>query len=795
MKSKIKIIICVILIIAIVLICVLFWKNLKNTYGGISDQKIQRSYTTIEKVNEESKLVTAKKQIDFITIMDGKDGRELAISTYEIKAGIDFGKKIEDSYQIEIFSCDSIHKLEYRTAAEKNQNQDDFRNRLAPIEKAYLQKAVDYSIEYGILDQAKDRAEKIFAQLDIKANTNNKIGIIVPETKQTIKLPYLPLKLEIAKNSSVSRYKLLEQFENLQIKEQPQNQFNRDSLILRNDIMDWEIRIGDTGMSDINGTFANIFKNVLATNSNPENKGKDNVQLFRFFDPLYHKGENKIEVFSYASDYYRTFFLNYNGRIYYIDAGDKISEQTLIDIVSPIMVYLAASIRTITDEKIEYANEYKIYTTKFYEASKNLRDEFKERTTRTALGVDSLINANILESKGTLTQEERYFTAFSNIEMLELGEKNIDIIATGTKSIDDKITLYKTLNDASEFETEEKRNSYIKKADNPDIFKDSIIGEYLRAYFIQNLLRFDIKEEEKNLYIQEMKKGSKLASRMIIAEMNDSERNEYFASIFGKRLYDSVISKDTAAKVTDMVTISSSIGDNIMFCYYDLPEFSDSEIDGKIYEKIKGMNNNQPISNAFILVFNNQQFNFGIFEDNDIHAFVLDDATLRFFPNVGNYNISEKTIDVINEAANAIYGNDVTRTIAYFFAPVISVVADVTRKENQVAKFFYYGNWKDLQIDDDNLMINGKHIGTVKLTKKSKESYRDTNDYAKKSVIAGILRDLQNSYYAEASDYYKKQLLYEIKATIRNEMYKELFRPSPRMIIENRTDENRRNNF
>lgn len=792
MKTKLKIV-CGILIIAIVLIFVLFGKNLKNTYG-ITDQKIHLSYTTIEKINEESKLVTAKKQMDFITIMDGKEGRELAISTYEIKAGINLEKKFEDSYQIEIFSCEPIHKLEYRTDAEKNQNQDDFRNQLAPIEKAFRQKAVDYSVEYGILEQAKDRAEKIFSQLDIKAK-ENKIGISVPETKQTIKLPYLPLKLEIAKNSSVSRYKILEQFENMQIKVQPQSQFNRDSLILRNDIMDWEIRIGDTGMSNLNDSFANVFKNVLKTNTNNANEGKDKVQLFRYFDPLYHKGENKIEVFSYASDYYRTFFLNYNGRIYYIDAGDKLNEQTLIDVVSPIMVYLASSIRTITDEKIEYANEYKTYTTKFYEASRNLRDEFKERTTRAAIWVDSLINANILENNGALTKEEKYFTAFSNIEKMELGEKNIEIIETGTKSIDDKIALYKTLYDASDFDTIEKRKSYINKADNKEIFEDSIIGEYLRAYFIQNLLRFNIKEEEKNFYIQEMKKGSKLASRIIIAEMNDSERNEYFANIFGKRLFDSTISKDTAAKVSDMITTSSSVGDNLMFCYYDLPDFSDSKIDGKIYEQILKMNNNQQISNAFILVFNNQQFNFGIFEDNDIHALVLDDATLRFFPNIGNYNIAEKTIDVINQTTNAIYGNDVTKTIAYFFAPVISLVAEGTRKDNQVAKFFYYGNWKELQIDDDNLMINGKHIGTVKLTKKSKESYRDTSDYSKKSVIAGILRDLQHSYYAESSDYYKKQLLYEIKSTVRNEMYKELFRPSPRMIIDNKIDENRRNNF
>ena len=128
------------------------------------------------------------------------------------------------------------------------------------------------------------------------------------------------MKLEIADNHLNADSVFLEQFENIQIKSQPANQFNRDSLILRNDIMNWEIRIGDTGMgkNEIKGTFADVFKNVLKTNANPENRGKDNVQLFRYFDPLYHK---KIEVFSYASDYYRTFFLAYDGRIYYLDAG------------------------------------------------------------------------------------------------------------------------------------------------------------------------------------------------------------------------------------------------------------------------------------------------------------------------------------------------------------------------------------------------------------------------------------------------------------------------------------------
>ena len=801
-KLKPQTIITIIFGVGSLVIFILFGKSCKSTYG-LSDQKTQLSYTTIENVKKDSKLVTAKKQLDFITIMDGKDGRYLGISTYEVKSGIDFGKVQTGKFQIEIFSSDIIHNLQYRTEAEKKQSAEDFRNQINPLEKAYRQKAVDYAIEYGILDQAKEQAESLFKQFNIplKTEKNKGMEIIVPETKQTIKLPFLPLKLEIADNHLNADSVFLEQFENIQIKSQPANQFNRDSLILRNDIMNWEIRIGDTGMgkNEIKGTFADVFKNVLKTNANPENKGNDNVQLFRYFDPLYHK---KIEVFSYASDYYRTFFLAYDGRIYYLDAGDKVSEQTLIDYVSPIMVYLATSIRPITDEKIDFVEEYKTYTSNYYEASRNLRDEFKEKRTRFELGVDNLINSNILEEDGNLTQEEKYFAAFSDIEMFGRDEKNNDIILTGSKLIDEKISLYKSLRAADDFNTIEKRDYYVKQADS---FSDSIVGEYLRAYFIQNLLKYNIQEDEKAKFINDMNNGTKIASRILIAEKDDTQRNEYFRNIFRTRYSESLAEKDTASKISDKEESSTRLGDNLLFYYYDLPELSDHHTDGEIYARMKKMNNDSDISNAFVLVFNTKQFDFGILDDNDIHAIVFDDATMRFFPNVASLNTFEKAGEVINDItkrytklANDILDTDIGSYLKLLNPRLMFLSYGIEKYDessNRNNKFFYYGDWKHLTVDPKGLKLNNVSIGEIKLTKKGKNSYRDTNDYAQKSVIASVINDLQHSFSAEDSDYYYNELCNMIKATIRNEMYEEIFRPSPRMIVEYRSDINRRNNY
>lgn len=780
-KKKLNIIIICLSLLVFAILIFFNWKKISSLYG-LSDQKIQLTYTTIENIKNESKLVTAKKQMDFITIMDGKDGRELAISTYEVKAGIDFSRYStgnNGSYEIEIFSSDVIEKLEFRTEAERNNNAEDFRNQISPIEKAYKQKAVDYAVEYGILEQAKEKAEKIFKNLKIDIMNNN-FSIVVPETKKIIELPYLPLKLEVTSESTSGRGVILDQYNNLRIKDQPTEKFNRDSLIFENDIMNWEIRIGDTGM-ETKGSFANVFKNVLETNANPENKGKDNVQLFRYYDPLYHK---RIEVFSYASDYYRTFFLNYDGRIYYLDAGDKVSEQTLVDYVAPIMVYLATSIRPL-ETKVENKEEYRMYTTNYYNASRNVRDPLSNNRTDTEVKVKKLINSNI--NSEAITQDEKYFRCFSDLYNYGRDSNYLNIQLTDNKQIDEKTKLYKNLKSVTDFETEEKRDNYIKQAQS----FNAIIADYLRAYYIQNMMKFNITDDEKNKYIGDLQTGTTIASRIVIAELDDTNRNEYFRNIFHKRLWDSLSTRDTASKSTDREKISSKYGDNLLFYYYDLPEFSKGAIDGAIYERIKKYNNGKDISNAFILVFNTKQFDFGKFSDNDIHAIVLDDATMSFYPNVASLNFIEQ----LKNKAELSFDNDILKTTAFINPKLALLIYGVEKfNDKNRVKQFYYGDWKNLHIDPENLSINNESIGTIKLTKKSKENYRDTEDYYQKSVIASVINDLQHSYSSEDSEYYYVQLCEMIKETIREEIYKEVYRPSPRMINEYYKDPNRRYN-
>ena len=156
-KLKPQTIITIIFGVGSLVIFILFGKSCKSTYG-LSDQKTQLSYKNIENVKKDSKLVTAKKQLDFITIMDGKDGRYLGISTYEVKSGIDFGKVQTGKFQIEILSSDIIHNLQYRTEAEKKQSAEDF--------KAIQQEAEKKMMQTLVRDQAYIQADK-YAKLSI----------------------------------------------------------------------------------------------------------------------------------------------------------------------------------------------------------------------------------------------------------------------------------------------------------------------------------------------------------------------------------------------------------------------------------------------------------------------------------------------------------------------------------------------------------------------------------------------------------------------------------------------------
>ncbi len=130
-------------------------------------QKDFSTYTSITAIKDEMKLVTGKQQIDFINIMDGKDGRYLEISTFEVRAEIDCskvnvlsdneGNKTFQYPEVEVFSSNKFHSITPRTAAEKNIS-DLYENSIKPVNIAYGQKSKDYAVKLGLLENAKKGA-------------------------------------------------------------------------------------------------------------------------------------------------------------------------------------------------------------------------------------------------------------------------------------------------------------------------------------------------------------------------------------------------------------------------------------------------------------------------------------------------------------------------------------------------------------------------------------------------------------------------------------------------------------
>ena len=372
-------------------------------------QKSFPTYTSITGIRDEMKLVTAKQQLDFITIMDGKDGRYLEISTYEVKAGIDCSK-IENKVgqegntytaypPVEILECSKKYPpVAPRLAAERN-NADFYDACIKPVNRAYEQKAKDYSVELGLLENAKIGVERT-----LKKMLNLTVDMDINKYKEEIPLPYLPLHLEIASNYLANN--------RIEIENLPTNQFNRDSMILKTTTNDnWSIRIGDSGRTYFE-SFDNFYKNVFETNTDEDNQGKDRVEIFRYFDPLYPK---ESEILSYASDNYRTFFILNNGRIYYVDAVYE-NQQTMIDTIAPTVIYLASSIRKTLD-KVPYQDEYRKYIINFFDAQENLRTNASRLELKNT--TNKLIESNILRPTGNdCSQDEKYLLATADVKLL-----------------------------------------------------------------------------------------------------------------------------------------------------------------------------------------------------------------------------------------------------------------------------------------------------------------------------------------------------------------------------------------
>ena len=260
-----------------------------------------------------------------------------------------------------------------------------------------------------------------------------------------------------------------------------------------------------------------------------------------------------------------------------------------------------------------------------------------------------------------------------------------------------------------------------------------------------------------------------IASRPLIALKTDSERNEYFYHLFRNRLSMSHFFADTSFKIDDVLTFSPR--QNLAFAYFKLPpetKLTDSEV----LEQLTKINGGRKIDNAFILVFSQKEWDFGSFgSDTDIHALVLDDATLRLFMNIGSQNWGEK------------------------LASALSSVAQKFLRTDSTPEYFFYGDWKKLKITSDSVSIAGVSLETKKITQKARNEYRTTNDYAEKSTIAAVLEDLQHAYSYDDTDFYYNRLCENIDNHIQQYVYKSIFRPSPRFAEDRSVDAMRRYNF
>ena len=745
--------------------------------------------TSITSNQPKMKLVTAKQQLDFINIMDGKDGRYLEISTFEVRAGIDCEKveKIKNadetiSYEypsVEIFSSNKIYSVNPRAEAEKK-DADFYEYCISPVNKAYEQKAKDYAVELGIFQKAKEGAERTLKNL-----LNAKIELNIDSYEKSYELNWLPYTMNIY-SDYFNEHKMI-------VEPIAKDMFYRDSFIIKpagND--EWYIRIGDSGQI-FAGTFSDFYKNVFETNTKEENSGNDRVEIFRYFDPMYPK---ESEILGYSSDCFRTMFLLNDGHIYYVDAVSN-SEETLTNL-APTMIYIASSLRKIDGYHVESIEEYRNYISNFFYAQESIRNN--ESITDIKNSTSRLVKSNILKkSENEYNLEEKYLLAVADEKCLRTKERKT-VYKTGDTQFDNITGLINDLLiSIDSFSTEDSRKKAVEMATSLDFQfyrknnKKAANTQYLITWFLQNTQQFNLSEEEKNRFENEMKTGAAyIASRPLIVSMDDTERNNYFYSLFKNRLASSHFFVDTAGVIDDDIKCSSR-GSN-MFVYYKIPEFNE-QADGDVLERLKKENGGHDINNSFILIFNQTEWNFGnIWKDNDLHAIVLDEATLRFFPNVGALNPVEEVLEKTNEIANTIMENQVLKVITYAVAPAGAILIDGMRKEDGCPEFFYYGNWKELRVTPESVKIAGHDFATKKITKKGKESYRSSNDYAEKSVIAEVINDLQHAYSNEDSNYYYDILCDNIDNYIQHYVYDKIFRPSPRMTIDTRIDPKKRYN-
>lgn len=713
-------------------------------------QKEFKTYTSIGKISETRTLVSARQQLDFINIMEGKDGRYVEIATYEVRTGVDFSG---DEPKVGVVSSDKIHSLVLRKRAE-GENSRFYAECIRPVNIAYEQKARDYAVSLGILERARKAAEST-----LEGILAQKISLGEERRGQSLDFPFIPLKFEVS-GDFFERNRI-------ELEERPAGVFFRDSLVLRSSANGgWKIRVGDSGRT-FGGKFDEFYASVLKTNSDSGNERKDRVEIFRYFDPLHPK---QSEILSYASDNFRTFFVLNGGRIYYIDVEYK-NEQSLVDFLSPLMVYLACSVRPIEDRKVDFVQEYHTYIENFFDAAESVRNN-DDRNILSAK-TENLLNSKI---SAELTGEEKILKAVCDLKNLGRNDYN-SVQKTGDEDLDSVSDLIESLKVSRErfsdegvrersIETASRLNEKIRKGEGVNL----ALHQYLESFFLQNSDRFSIPPEIQRKYEEDLSSGKPLiASRPLISGLTDAQRNRYFFELFRNRLSMSHRFVDTAERISDSLKFSER--GNLAFAYFNIPALEEMS-DGEVLERIRRKNGGREIDNAFVLLFCQREFDFGILgADDDIHALVFDEATLRLFLNVGSQNIAESAAEK---------------------------VGDLTRKflrRDGSPEFFFYGDWKKLFVSAENVRIAGQNFATKKVTRAAALDWRSTNDYAEKSAIARTVEDLQHAYSSNDEEFYYDTLCENLEGQARHYAYARVFRPSPRFVLDSARDEMKRYNY
>ena len=108
--------------------------------------------------------------------------------------------------------------------------------------------------------------------------------------------------------------------------------------------------------------------------------------------------------------------------------------------------------------------------------------------------------------------------------------------------------------------------------------------------------------------------------------------------------------------------------------------------------------------------------------------------------------------------------------------------------------YLYYGDYNKLVIGKNALTINGKSLGTFKLTKRGKQQYRRTNDFSDLSELLNIRCDIQRAYYQDEKNYYYNSMISTVEEELNHYVFDCTFKPSPRIIIDTLPDSQMRYN-